>query len=87
MVNGKLELVQAPKVPKGPLHLRPNLFYRSADGRKVQIFAINKNSPDFPVIGMIETDGEWRPMVWNEKGITKRPYGAINDIIAPWSQT
>lgn len=86
--NGQLELVEeappAPELP--PIQMVPGETYKSRDGRKIRVFAINKNSPDFPVVGMIETQGVWRPLVWNEEGVTKRPYGAGNDIHVLWSE-
>lgn len=88
MVNGTLQLVkEPPKSKQVPMQVRPGLFYRALDGRKAQVFYINKSSTEFPVVGAIETDGVWKPMVWNEVGITKRPYGAVNDLVAVWSQT
>lgn len=87
--NGKLEKVSAPKKPAKPMEppkLTAGGFYKSNDGRKIQINIINKDYPEYPVVGIIQTDKGWEPRVWNESGVTKRPYGAVNDIIAKWSE-
>lgn len=87
-VNGHLELVkpEAGTAPE-PLTLRPGAFYKSRDGRKIQIWAINSNSVDKPAVGMILTGEEWKAWYWNLEGIAKVPYGAPNDIVAEWSDS
>lgn len=86
-VNGHLELVGQPTEIKEPLSIRPGAFYRSRDGRKIQVWAINKNSVDKPVVGMILSEDTWKAWYWNFKGVAKVPYGAPNDIVAEWSET
>lgn len=69
------------------IELKPGGFYKSRDGRKIQIWAINKDSVDKPVLGMILTGEEWETRYFNEQGVCKRPYGAGNDIVAEWSES
>lgn len=84
-INGHLELIEAgPKPPA--LHIRPDTAYRSRDGRKIQVWVINKDSIDKPVLGMILTEGTWEARYWNEKGIAKVPYGPGNDIVVEYSE-
>jgi len=61
--------------------------YRSRNGSKILLCYINKNRPDFPMVGFIqEADGALVPRIWNEKGWSKAPYGPTNDIVAPWEE-
>lgn len=84
--GGKFILVEAG--PEINLHLTPNQIYKSRDGRPVRIFEVNNGSEDFPIIGAIKDENDfWVPRVYNEKGISKRPYGEGNDIVAEWSET
>lgn len=84
--GGKFILVEPG--PEVNLQLTPNQTYKSRDGRPVRIFEVNPGSVDFPIIGAIkDDDGFWVPRVYNEKGISKRPYGGGNDIVAEWSDT
>lgn len=86
-VNGHLELVE-PGPKQQELHIRPGSHvYKSRDGRKIQVWAMNKDSVDKPVVGMIQTAGVWEARYWNEKGITKVPYGPGNDIMVEWSDS
>lgn len=87
-IDGQLRIIE-----KQPVHehvdlvLKPNVMYKSRDGRKVQVWAINKDYEKAPVIGMIQTEGIWEFRVWNEAGIARVPYGVGNDIVAEWSET
>lgn len=85
-VNGHLELLDAPKSIKEEFGIKVGGTYRSRDGRKIQVWAINNGSVDKPVLGMINTDGEWKAWYWNMKGTAKIPYGPHNDIVAEWSE-
>lgn len=85
-LDGKLVLVEAG--PIVDLQLTPGTIYKSRDGRPVRIYEINPGSLDFPVIGAIKDENDhWMPRVYNDKGISKRPYGEGNDIISEWSET
>lgn len=68
------------------LHLRPGVFYKTLDGRKAQVWAINQDSADKPVLGMVLTENQWECRYWNEKGHCKRPYGTNNDLVVEWSE-
>lgn len=80
--NGQLEILEQPAT----VEPKPGQFYKARDGRKVQVWAINKGSKDKPVVGMIQTGSTWEARYWNLKGLVKLPYGPGNDIIAEWSQ-
>lgn len=69
------------------LRLTPGKRYKSRDGRPIDVYQVNHKSVDFPVIGAIKDEhGHWLPRVWNNKGLTKVPFGPNNDIIAEWSE-
>ncbi len=71
-----------------PLHIKLNQKYKSRDGRPVSIYAINVGSTDFPILGAIrDENNHMLPRVWNDKGVTKTPYGPNNDIVVEWSET
>lgn len=72
-----------------PLTIAPSHKYKSRDGRPIKVFEVNRGSKDYPIIGAIkDTDSNsWVPRVWNDKGMTKVPYGPKNDIVAEWSET
>lgn len=86
-VDGHLVLVEAgPEME--PLQIVPGKMYKSRDGRPVKVYEINVGSVDFPIVGAIKDDNDhWMPRVYNDKGVSKRPYGEVNDIIAEWSET
>lgn len=86
-VNGHLELIE-PGPKTEVLHIRPgDHFYKSRDGRKIKVWTMNANSVDKPVVGMIQTGDIWEARYWNDKGITKVPYGPGNDIVVEWSDS
>lgn len=88
--DGHLIPVSAPEsvteevTPK--LVLVPDKYYKSFDGRKIKIAAINRGSEENPVVGVIQQGDEWVPRIWNEMGVCKRPYGSNNDILEEWSE-
>lgn len=87
-VNGQLTLIEKQPIPAKPeLVIKPGGLYKSRDGRKIQIWAINKESTDKPVVGMIQTEDIWETRYWNAKGVVKVPYGVGNDIVSEWSET
>ncbi len=71
-----------------PLSIVPMHKYKSRDGRPITVYAVNKGSLDFPIVGAILCEKNyWLPRVWNAVGITKVPFGPNNDIVAEWSET
>lgn len=71
-----------------PLTMLPGQKYKSRDGRPIKIYEVNARSKEFPILGAIKDaqTNEWLPRVWNDRGITKVPYGPNNDIVTEWSE-
>lgn len=81
VLNGHLVLTHT------PFEIKLGMEYKSRDGKRIVIHAINIKSQDKPVLGMICVDGCWEARYWNLKGVTKRPYGNNNDIVGEWNES
>lgn len=75
-------------VVKSTIKFEEGKEYRARKGSKAVIFFINKNRPDFPMVGCIEEgDGSMTPRVWNLEGVVKKPHTPGSDLVAPWEES
>lgn len=62
-------------------------YYKSADGKRIRVFFINKDFPQAPIIGAIEIQpGVWDARVWNYDGGMRVPYGHGSNIVGFWGE-
>lgn len=70
------------------LKLEPSKFYRTRDGNKVKIYAIEDENPLYPIIGSIRNNGIWVLSLWTEQG--QYQFNSYefhsDDIVSEWIQ-
>lgn len=67
------------------MELNVGKWYRTRDGRKVIIYALNGMDP-FPVHGAILTEDGWAIRVWNRDGYDWNSSESPKDIVGVWME-